>query len=657
MTWIEGADTVARPALSGGGGARGFGRRDPGSVILKPARAPALFLAVMLVATGCGGGRGSLPPGAGGVPAGEPAPGAGGGPPRSVAADEYAWYDGRDWVGRTLQTLTLEEKVSQLMMPFIFGDFAPVGSSAARRATRMVEEHQVGGVIVSVGSPTEVAAKLNWLQSLSRLPLLVGADLEAGAGYRFDGIVHVPTMISLGGATRFPALMAIGATNDPGLAYEMGRVTALEARAVGVHVPFAPVLDVNNNPDNPVINVRSFGEMPDRVAALGAAFVRGMQEHGAIATAKHFPGHGDTGVDSHIALPVIEVDRARMDSVELLPFRQVIEGGLGAIMTAHITVPEITGAGVPATLASAVMTDILRAEMDFGGLLFTDAMDMAAVDRMFSREEAAVRAIEAGADVLLMPPDVARAKRGVLDAVSSGRLTEARIDASVRRILSAKARVGLHLTRTVDVARVREVVGVDAHRAVARTVARRSVTVLRDERQLLPLLGTRDAQVYSVTYRRQSDVRAGRAFNAGLRDTYRRLRTVNVDQSTTEEEYRAILGRAARSALTVVSLHAGVRTGSGSVSLPPAAIAFVNALARQSRPSIVVSFGNPYLLDEFPAVGTYLTVWSGVPVAESAAADAILGRIAVTGRAPTKISGYGIGDGLQIPAKEGATQR
>ena len=562
------------------------------------------------------------------------------------------WYDGRGWAERTLETLTLEEKVSQLMMPFLFGDLAPTGSRAAVRARAMVEDHQVGGIIVSVGSPTEVAAKLNWLQSLSELPLLVGSDLEAGAGYRFDGIVHVPTNISLGGATRFPALMAVGASGDPGMAYEMGRVTALEARAIGVHVPFAPVLDVNNNPENPVINVRSFGEDPEQVATLGEAFVRGIQEHGAIATAKHFPGHGDTGVDSHIDLPVIQVGRERMDSVELLPFRRAVDAGLGAVMTAHITVPDITGPRTPATLSPAVMSGLLRDEMRFGGLLFTDAMDMAAVDRLFGRGEAAVLAIEAGADVILMPPDLAAARAGIVGAVEAGRLAEERIDQSVLRILRAKERLRLHRERTVDLSRIREVVGVEAHVAVARRVANRSVTVLKDERALLPLRGTPGARVYSVTYRRPNDLRAGRTFNARLRETYGRLRSTYVDPEATEDEYSAILSRARASALTIVSLHVDVRTASGSVALPEPAVDFVKALARTRTPAIVVAFGNPYLLAEFPEVGTYMTAWSGVPVAERAAVDAILGRIAVSGRTPTRIATFEIGDGIQIPARK-----
>ena len=570
--------------------------------------------------------------------------------PDDALADS-AWYDGRTWAERTLETLSLDEKAGQLLMPILIGDYAAEGSGAARRATRFIEEHEVGGIIISVGSPTEVAAKLNWLQGLSRLPLLIGSDLEAGAGFRFDGVLHAPTNIWLGGATRFPSLMAVGAAGDPGLAYEMGRVTALEARAIGIHVPFAPVLDVNNNAENPVINVRSFGEDPARVADLGAAFVRGVQDHGAIATAKHFPGHGDTGVDSHLALPVIRVSRERMDSVELVPFQRAVDAGLGAVMTAHVTVPEVTGARTPATMAPAVLDEMLRGDMGFGGLVITDAMDMAAVDRMYARGEAAVLAVEAGADVILMPPDPAAARQGIVDAVRSGRLPEERLDESVLRILGAKERMGLHRRRTVDLARVRDQVGISSHWAVARTVADRSITVLKDERGLLPLLGTPGASVYSVTYGRASDLRAGRAFDASLRRTYRALRTARVDQGTTRAEYDRILGRARSADLTVLSLHVGVRTASGSVALPDETVRFVRALARMPRPLLVVAFGNPYLLAEFPEVTTYMTAWSGVPVAEEAAAGAILGRIPVTGRTPTRIGDYGIGAGRQIPAR------
>ena len=609
-----------------------------------------LAVAIAPAALSCGGGAEPVPP-----PAAPPAPAVTEVLAPSPVAEPNpveSWYDGRSWAEQTLDSLSLEAKVAQMMMPILMGDFAPIGSTAHRRARRVVEDHQVGGIIISVGSPTEVAAKLNWMQSLSDLPLLVAADLEGGAGFRFDGVIHVPTAISLGGATRFPSLMAVGAAGEPALAYEMGRITAVEARAVGVHVPFAPVLDVNNNPRNPIINVRSLGEDPDRVALLGEAFVRGVQENGGIATAKHFPGHGDTGTDSHLSLPVIRVNRARMDSVELVPFQRAVDADIGAIMTAHISVPQLTGARTPATLAPEVMTELLRNQMGFKGLVFTDAMDMFAIDRMFGRDEATIRAVEAGSDVILMPPDLGSARRALIGAVESGRLTEERINQSVLRILQAKERVGLHRSRTVDITKVAQTVGVGRHTAVAQELANRSVTVMKNERSLLPLRGSSGARVLSITYRRRNDLRAGRTFNANLRQTYPRLRSSYVDSGTNDSEYRALLARARSMNLTIISLHASVRTAAGSVALPDGAMKLVRDLARSGAPSVVVAFGNPYLLSEFPEVKTYLTAWSGVPVAERAAAGAILGRFEVAGRAPTRIPPFDIGFGLRIPARE-----
>ncbi len=377
------------------------------------------------------------------------------------------------WAERTLAGMTLREKVGQLMMPFVLGNFAPEGSETHDRIVDVIEQENVGGLIMSVGSPTEVAVKLNDLQDHSKYPLLVAADLETGAGFRFRGAVHIPTNIALGGATTFPSLMAFGATGDPRHAYQMGKVTALEARAMGVHVPFAPVLDVNNNPDNPIINIRSFGEDPQAVADMGVALVRGLQDFGAVATGKHFPGHGDTGTDSHLEMPIILVGRERLDAVELVPFRAAIEAGVKGIMTAHIAVPAISGETIPATVSRRVLTGLLRNDLGFDGIIFTDAMDMVAVSRLFPRGEAAVRAVLAGADVILMPSDVKRAIDAIVSAIDAGRLTEARIDESVGRLLRLKEELGLHEERSVPLEMIPRVVGVPLHMELAREVAER----------------------------------------------------------------------------------------------------------------------------------------------------------------------------------------
>ena len=557
------------------------------------------------------------------------------------------------WVERTLSGLTLRQKVGQLIMPWVLGDFAPEGSPSHDRILEYIEDQGIGGVIMSVGSPTEVAAKLNDFQTHSNIPLLVAADLETGAGFRMRGAVQMPGTIELGGATDFPSLMAVGATADPQLAYEMGRITAREARGVGIHIPFAPVLDVNNNPDNPIINVRSFGENPEDVADLGAAFVRGVQEHGAIATGKHFPGHGDTETDSHLGLPVIPHSRARMDSVEIFPFRHAIEAGMGAVMTAHISVPSLDGGvGDPATLSSAVLTDLLRDEMEFDGLLFTDAMDMSAISRGFGAEEASVRAIEAGADVILMPPSVERAVEGIAAAVESGRIEASRIDASVRRILETKKQMGLDRDRTVQIDQIGQVVGIPAHTQVAAEIAERSITLLHNGGNLLPLLGTRSARVMSVSFRRTSDVLAGRYFNTRLRQTYPRLTTAGLDVNSGPALYEDLLRQARQQALVILSTYVTAFSQSGSLALPEEVVDFAGQLTEIGVPHIVISFGNPYLITELPDVRAYMLAWSGSEVSQTAAAQALFGDIEISGRVPTRIPPlYEIGDGIMIPKK------
>ena len=557
------------------------------------------------------------------------------------------------WVERTLTGLTLRQKVGQLIMPWVLGDFAPEGSPSHDRILEYIEDQGIGGVIMSVGSPPEVAAKLNDFQTHSNIPLLVAADLETGAGFRMRGAVQMPGTIELGGATDFPSLMAVGATADPQLAYEMGRITAREARGVGIHIPFAPVLDVNNNPDNPIINVRSFGENPEDVADLGAAFVRGVQEHGAIATGKHFPGHGDTETDSHLGLPVIPHSRARMDSVEMFPFRHAIEAGMGAVMTAHISVPSLDGGvGDPATLSSAVLTDLLRDEMEFDGLLFTDAMDMSAISRGFGAEEASVRAIEAGADVILMPPSVERAVEGIAAAVESGRIDASRIDASVRRILETKKQMGLDRDRTVQIDQIGQVVGIPAHTQVAAEIAERSITLLHNGGNLLPLLGTRSARVMSVSFRRTSDVLAGRYFNTRLRQTYPRLTTAGLDVNSGPALYEDLLRQARQQALVILSTYVTAFSQSGSLALPEEVVDFAGQLTEIGVPHIVISFGNPYLITELPDVRAYMLAWSGSEVSQTAAAQALFGDIEISGRVPTRIPPlYEIGDGIMIPKK------
>lgn len=571
----------------------------------------------------------------------------------SLATVETEPVDDRSWAERTLDEMTLEEKAGQIIMPWLLGDFAPEGSASHDRVLGYIQDQKIGGVIMSVGTPFEIAAKLNDLQRRSDLPLLVAADLETGAGFRMRGAVHMPGTIDLGGATDFPSLMAVGATGREELAYEMGRITAVEARAVGIHIPFAPVLDVNNNPDNPIINVRSFGEDPDQVAEMGIAFIQGVQDHGALATGKHFPGHGDTDVDSHAALPIIRHDRARMDSVELRPFQRAIDAGMGAIMTAHISVPSLNG-GVrePSTLSPEVLTNVLRDQMGFGGIIFTDAMDMAAISRTHSSGEAAVRALEAGADVILMPASVQGAHEGIVQAVRSRRISEERLDHSVLRVLAVKEDLELQDERFVPIEDIPTSVGVPAHVEIAEQIAEHSITVLKNEGDLLPLAGTRSARVMSISYRRSSDVLAGRFFNRVLRETYPRLTTASLDADSDEDLYQALGRRARDRDFVVISTYVTSVNVSGSFTLPEELVELITSLERAGVPHTVVSFGNPYVIADFPEVQSYMLAWNGSEASQKAAGRAMLGQAHVTGRMPTRVPPlFEIGDGISIPQR------
>ncbi|HEX7052061.1 MAG TPA: glycoside hydrolase family 3 N-terminal domain-containing protein [Longimicrobiales bacterium] len=540
------------------------------------------------------------------------------------------------WVDTTLARLTLPEKIGQLVFPWIRGDYLTIGSESYARLREWVVEDRVGGLVISIGPPLEIASKLNLLQQMADVPLLVTADMEHGPGQRLDGGTVLPYGFDNGGGTEFPPAMALGAAGDPALAYEMGRITALEARAVGIHMTFAPVVDVNNNPANPIINVRSFGEDPERVGELASAFIRGAQEHGLLATAKHFPGHGDTGVDSHLELPVLSVGRQRLDSIELPPFRAAIAAGVTGVMTAHIAFPALTGDMTPASLSPELVTGLLGDSLGFDGLVITDALDMGGVVNRYGPAEAAVAALKAGADVLLMPPDVGTTIAAVVKAVERGELTESRIDRSVRRLLRLKARLGLHRRRTVDPARIPEVVGVPEHLAVAERVAERSITVARDRDRLLPVRPLGPHRVLSIVYTDDVDPFAGRAFQAGLRERFAEVQGARLDRSAPPARLDSLRVAADSADVVFVSLFIRVVDRKGGLAVPEPVAALVRDIAAR-RPTIVTSFGNPYVVSQFPNIGTYVLAWGGAAVSQRAAARALTGQAPVTGALPISI--------------------
>jgi len=505
------------------------------------------------------------------------------------------------WTDSVLASMTLREKAAQIVWPSLYGDYTSGDSPQWRRLTQYIQQEKVGGFTISVGSPIEVAAKLNALQSMSKIPLLFGADLEAGAGFRARGGYFVPNAIDLGGAIVFPPEMAIGATRDTTLAYEQGRLTALEGRALGIHIAYAPVLDVNNNPDNPVINTRSYGEDPQLAARMGVAFIHGLQDHGMIATGKHFPGHGDTGVNSHLALPVVTVSRSRLDTVELVPFRAAVNGGVGAIMSFHGAMPALDSSGVPGTLSSKVLTGLLRGET--------------------------IDAVVAG--------------------VTEGRYTEARLDSSVRRVLETKRKLGLAQSKLVDLSALRFLVGDSSNLQIARRVAEMSITLVKDSLRQVPIAVDSNARVLSITVARRADLPAGNAFNAELRTGLPKLRTEFVATEDAALNYPRLIAAADSADVTIVGSYVGQSWDAVSASAPQAFTNFVQTLVQRGRKPIVVALGNPYMLQQLPWVSAYLVAWGGFPVSQTAAARALLGTAAISGHLPISIPPYasrGVGE-------------
>jgi beta-glucosidase-like glycosyl hydrolase len=493
---------------------------------------------------------------------------------------------------------------------------------------------------VTLGQPLAAASILNRLQAVARVPLLNTADFEGGVGFRIMG------------ATAFPRLMTFGAARDERLAREAGRVTGEEARAIGVHVNFAPVVDVNNNPRNPVINTRSFGEDPVLVGRLATAYIQGLQSAGVFATLKHFPGHGDTDVDSHLGLPVIKHPRERLERIELPPFRAGIAAGAEAVMTGHIEMPALDPTpATPTTLSAPIVEGLLRKELGFSGLVYTDSMGMAGVTAMYGPGEAAVRAAVAGNDVILHSPDDGAALRGIVEAVKAGRIAEARIQASAERILRAKARLGLHRTRAVNLDAIANVVGSRANQAIADEVSQRSLTLVKDERGDVPLQVGRDA---TVLYLSVLDYPSGwriaapsRTFIPELRRRWPNVTSIELSDRTSPSELELVRAMAPRFDAVVASVFVRTASASGRIDLAQPVQALLQHIARQKKPFVTVFFGNPYAATFLPELPSMLLTYDFYDRAEASAVRAIAGEAAIGGRLPIVLPGVAaIGAGV-----------
>ncbi|MFW6160267.1 MAG: glycoside hydrolase family 3 protein [Acidobacteriota bacterium] len=550
---------------------------------------------------------------------------------------------GKKWVRQTLDKMTVEEKIGQMICCRVQGIYAHRESEFIKNLEKLVRQEKVGGFILFRGEIYETAWLLNKLQQWTDVPLLIASDLERGLGNQLNG------------ATLFPPLMSLGAIGSAEAAYAMGKVTAVEARSVGIHITYAPVVDVNINPLNPIINTRSFGEEPELVGRLAQEFIKGCQEHGLIATAKHFPGHGDTDEDSHSVLPVVTGDRERLEKVEFYPFRKVIQAGVQAIMTAHLHLPALDPTvNMPATLSKPILTDLLRMEMSFKGLIVTDAMNMGGIITQYPPEEAALLAVQAGADIILIPPEPEKVIKKLIEAVKQGIIPESRLNESVHRILEAKAKLGLHQKSLVEVEEISKVVASPKHLEQSQLAFQKSITCVKNSNNILPLSKNKKKIAVFALSSDPGDYFAGSRFLQEIAKRQDILLGFMADAFTGVKFFLEALEKAREAEVYVVALFSRLRTGKGSVDLDEKYIQLIRNFSSSGVPVVVISFGSPYFIRHFPEIDAYLCAYRHASPAQAAAVEALFGEIEITGRLPVSIPGlFPAGFGIVVNKKNG----
>ncbi|MBA2943010.1 beta-N-acetylhexosaminidase [Paenibacillus sp. CGMCC 1.16610] len=538
---------------------------------------------------------------------------------------------------KKIQDMTLREKIGQMLLCGF------EGTEATEQLKALIAEHHIGGVIYfarNVEQTGQVADLSEQLQQIAEqsdtLPLWVSIDQEGGMVARItEGVALMPGQMALAAGAIGPKE---GTKVAGDAAYEAAFISGKELRALGINLNFAPVLDVNNNPDNPVIGVRSFGESAELVAEFGQRSVQGFQDANVVATAKHFPGHGDTSVDSHLDLPTIKHKQERIRSLELVPFIQAIKGGVDAIMSSHIYFPAFESEKLPATLSKSVLTGLLREELGYEGVVMTDCMEMNAIAEHYGTVAASVMAIEAGADLVLISHRLDR-QIGAIDAieqaVKEGRLSEARIDASVQRLLTLKERRGLFAPQTGSAAEV----GTAEHCAVAQRLSEASITLVKDEQGLLPLKRVRTLAV-TVAAAVSSGVDEAYAGPASLGAALAERGLDVLDRVLPLAEVSGLTG----SVLAAAEEAEQIVIGTYNARFHPAQVELVRALQALGKPVIVVALRVPYDLLELPEVSTFIAAYESRPLALQSTAKALLGELEMKGRLPVTLgAGYPAG--------------
>ncbi len=544
----------------------------------------------------------------------------------------------KNWVEKKLIQMSDYEKCAQMVMPWVLGNYISEDSDEFKRLEHLVKDVKVGGLIFFKGNILNEALLINKMQAESDVPLLVSSDFERGLGMRLtDGL-------------DFPYNMALAATGDVNLAYEMGKVVSIESRALGVHQNYAPVADVNNNPLNPIINIRSYSEDKDIVSKFSTAFIKGVSEEKVLSTAKHFPGHGNTEIDSHSDMPRIAVDKYNLANIELAPFAAAIKAGVKSVMIGHLSVPALDPSGVPATLSKKIITNLLKNEMGFKGLIVTDAMNMSAVTKYYSAAEAAVKAVEAGNDMVLMPPDEEIAVNAIYQAVQNNEISIERINESVEKILTAKRWLKIDENKFTDLANLNSVIGQESHKRLAKNIAVKSITLVKNEKKIIPIDPAKIYRTVCISITEGDENESDKIFEKNIQDRFTNVQKISLSKKSAKKDYQRAYNVAKGANLILLPSFVKVKAYEGTINLSENNTDFIKKILKLKTPSVVMSFGNPYLLSLFPEASTYLCAYGDPPVSQIAMAEAVVGENKITGRLPISIPNteYKIGDGIKV---------
>ena len=563
----------------------------------------------------------------------------------SACAGPGQFSSNKSWAEKTLKKLTLREKISQMMVVSVNMRFMNYESKQWQDIQKYIAADGIGVLHIWFGDAGSSLTMLNDMQVKSKVPILVDADIESGLGRRYPGAVTLPPM------------MAIAATGDPQYAYEAGRISALESRAVGIHFNLSPVVDVNNNPKNPIINTRSFGEIPDSVNLYSVQFIRGLHDYGMLAAAKHFPGHGDTETDSHSSLAQIPSDSARLWQTELPPFQKAIDAGVDAVMVAHVNSPDYQNhAENPASLSSFWLQDILREKMKFDGVIITDAMRMGGIVKNYSDEYALIATVQAGSDIIIQNQNLKKSIDVIENAVFNGTISESRIDDSALKVLKMKEKVGLHLNKTISINNTHRAMGEATNFKLAKEMATKAITLVKNEGDILPLQPDLNEKLYVIDLYDGPNNHSESSFTKQLKSNGRKVISFQIDESDSAAITDYILSKIPEDGLVFLNAFANPTEHKDEIFLPKVEARFVNELIRKCEKVIVTSFGSPYLIQDFPDAPVYICAYKSSEILQTAAVNVIKGKANVSGILPVTIPGIAVnGTGIQIKAKKWPT--